>query len=223
MATTALHYRFRFRENRLGGNYCGHCKLCFDLDLAKPPKKGKGGIPPVLLVAIDILKDVVGLPSALVAVLDRANGSLRRMRSERREACLRLLMAILKHLDILSKRVGLPTDTGFLHHSMKFLAREARLGFKRSQRAMSDLVRTGLVVVTRRGERDADGSYQGLAAIKVASDRLFQLLGLTEMLARQRKKAREIAQQAKQVARSVTNAVSKLAKAVKKPTPAPRS
>ena len=67
-------------------------------------------------------------------------GTARQIRSERREACLAVLVVILRHLDGPSFQAGLPTsEDGFFGLSLKTIAQESGLGLRRSQRAFAQL------------------------------------------------------------------------------------
>jgi len=107
--------------------------------LTKPVKTGKGGIPRVLTLCAERLKDYYNNPRQLIPSLDLANGSERQQRSERREACLLLLMALLKYMDLASLRVGIPTEDGFLSLTVDYLAKQTGMALRRVERALADL------------------------------------------------------------------------------------
>ena len=176
------------REN-LGGNFCGHDPQNPRLTLTKPPKTGKGGIPFVLTRLIVLLKSYYDNPRQIIPSLDLANGSERQQRSERREACLLLLMALLKYTDLASLRVGIPTEDGFLSLTVDYIGKQTGMNLKRVERAMGDLKAAGLVTVAQPRKRLPDGSWKGLAAVKAVSRHLFALFGLGGMLKRERTKA----------------------------------
>ena len=176
------------REN-LGGNFCGHDPRNPRLTLPKPPKTGKGGIPRVLTLCAERLKDYYNNPRQIIPSLDLANGSERQQRSERREACLLLLMALLKYTDLASLRVGIPTQDGFLSLTVAFIATQTGMTLKRVERALADLKAAGLVTIAQPRKRLSDGSWKGLAAVKAISRHLFGLFSLGGMLKRERDKA----------------------------------
>ncbi|MBZ0331018.1 hypothetical protein KZO25_11900 [Halomonas sp. ANAO-440] len=122
--------------------------------------------------------------------LNLANGSNRQQRSERREACLSTLWAILKFTDLVTLKVGVPTpEGGFMNLTVRYLARQTGLQQRRVERALADLQRAGLVGVHARCELRADGSYKGLAAIKNVSKLFFAIFGLQFRLGFERKRA----------------------------------
>ena len=111
----------------LGGNFCGHNPRNPRFTLTRPAKTGKGGIPPVLTLCAERLQDYYHRPRQVIPSLDLANGSARQQRSERREACVLLLTALLKYTDLASLRVGIPTPEGFLNLTVGFLAAQTGL------------------------------------------------------------------------------------------------
>ena len=176
------------REN-LGGNFCGHDPQNPRLTLEKPPKTGKGGIPFVLTRLMARLKSYYDNPRQIIPTLDLANGSNRQQRSERREGCILLLSATIKYLDLVSLRIGIPTEDGFLNLTVDYLTEQTGMTQRRTERAMADLKAAGLVTISQPRKRLPDGSWKGLAAVKAVSRHLFSLFGLGGMLKRERNKA----------------------------------
>lgn len=122
--------------------------------------------------------------------LNAANGSLRQQRSERREACLDLLGALIHYLDLVTLRVGIPHDDDtFSGLTLDFLAEKAGLGVRRAERACRDLYRAGLVNIYPIAQRQEDGRYRGLPAIRSVPTALFKVFGLDQWLPREREKA----------------------------------
>ncbi|MFN4186934.1 MAG: hypothetical protein ACK4FN_02785 [Acinetobacter johnsonii] len=176
------------REN-IGGNFCGHYPASPRLTLESSAKKGKGGVPRVLTLCIERLKDYYYRPRKVIPSLDLANGSSRQQRSERREACICLLSSLLKFTDVASLRVGIPTKNGFVNLTVDLIAKHAGMHQKRIERALHDLKAAGLVTVGQQREKKADGSWIGLAAVKAISKHLFGVFGLATMLKFERDKA----------------------------------
>jgi len=71
------------REN-LGGNFCGHAPLSPRFTLARPAKTGKGGIPRVLTLCAERLKDYYYSPRKVIPSLDLANGQVGNRNTSRR-------------------------------------------------------------------------------------------------------------------------------------------
>ncbi len=176
------------REN-IGGNFCGHDPASPRLTLENSARKGKGGVPRVLTLCMERLKDYYYRPRKVIPSLDLANGSERQQRSERREACICLLSALLKFTDVASLRVGIPTKEGFVNLTVDLIAKHAGMHQKRIERALQDLKAAGLVTVSQPREMKADGSWRGLAAVKAISKHLFGVFGLATMLKIERDKA----------------------------------
>jgi len=136
-----------------------------------------------------LLKSYYDNPRQIIPSLDLANGSERQQRSERREACLLLLMALLKYTDLASLRVGVPTQDGFLSLTVDYIGKQTGMAPKRVERALADLKAAGLVTHCPTRKRLPDGSWKGLAAVKAISRHLFALFGLGGTLKRERDKA----------------------------------
>ena len=149
----------------------------------------EGGIPPVLTLCAERLKSYYDNPRQIIPSLDLANGSERQQRSERREACVLLLTALLKYTDLASLRVGIPTPDGFLSLTVDYLATQTGMTLKRVERALADLKASGLVTLAQPRKRLPDGSWKGLAAVKAVSHHLFSLFSLDRKLRKERTKA----------------------------------
>ncbi len=172
-----------------GGNFCGHDPLNACFKLAKPAKKGKGGLPRVLTLCMERFTDYFHRPSKVLPALNLANGSERQQRSERREACVILISALLKRTDLASLRVGIPTQDGFMNYTMDYIAKDTGMTLKRVERALSDLKAAGIVTVSQPRQLLPNGSWKGLAAVKAISKHLFGAFGLANMLKKERDKA----------------------------------
>ena len=172
-----------------GGNFCGHVPARPQFGLKEPIKTGFKGIPRVLSLCAERLSGYYNRPRSVLPSLDLANKSTRQQRSERRESCIVLLKALLKHTDLTSLRVGIPTKDGFVNLTVKYIAASTGMKLKRVGRALKDLKAAGLITVAQQRELKADGSWCGLAAVKAISKHLFGCFGLAVMLEKERKKA----------------------------------
>ncbi|WP_157697736.1 hypothetical protein [Caballeronia calidae] len=129
-------------------------------------------------------------PDEWLPSLNCVNGSTRQQRTERSVACVQLLRASLKYLDLLTMRVGIPVASGGMQNlTMPFLAKQAGLDQRRAERAMHDLQAAGLIAVRSRCQREEDGGYKGLAAIRSLPEALFGAFGLAKWLRQERSKA----------------------------------
>ena len=107
--------------------------------LPNPPRTGAGGLPRVLTELMHRLGRYLDAPDEWLPSLNRANGSTRQQRTERSVACVQLLRASLKYLDLLTMRVGIPSTGGMQNLTLPFLAQQAGLDHRRAERAMRDL------------------------------------------------------------------------------------
>ena len=150
----------------------------------------RGNRPRILVEMQKRLDAYLDDPSRHLPTLNAANGSVRQQRLERRIACIQLLRAMLKYLDLASLRVGIPQrDGGFLNMTLPFLAKHAGLPVRRAERAMRDLLRAGLVSAQQRAERTQDGGYRGLASLRQLPAALFGAFNLSKWLRHERSKA----------------------------------
>lgn len=157
----------------------------------------KGGRPPVLTRLAHRLPQLYGmLTRAQWKALSCAKVSRKRRErrqrqiySQRREAVVRLLQAMVTSLDLRSMAVVCPDGrTGNLEPvTLAWLAERAGLGLKRADRAMADIQAMGLVFVKQRRERTEEGGWRSKAAIRRVSKLLFSVLGLGDELDKSRK------------------------------------
>ncbi|WP_244115017.1 hypothetical protein [Burkholderia cepacia] len=146
--------------------------------------------PHILTRLAELLDQYVADPARILPTLNAANGSQRQQRHERRVACVQLLRAMVRYLDLVSLRVGIPQRGGaFLNFTMPFLARQAGLPLRRAERAMRDLLQAGLVKAQRRCEATEAGGFRGLAALRQLPRELFAAFGLGKWLGHERRRA----------------------------------
>ena len=168
------------------GNRCGH-------DPTAPrwfePPPQHANRPKILRQLQERVRAYFDDPKVLPS-LNAANGSPRQQRSERREACLDLLGALVHYLDLATLRVGIPQADGSIQGlSLAFLAEKAGLGRRRAERACRDLRKAGLVNIHPRAQKTEDGHYRGQPAIRGVPEALFQVFGLAKWLQHERDKA----------------------------------
>lgn len=72
---------------------------------------------------------------------------------------------------------------------MPFIAEKTGLNLKRAERAVRDLVKSGLITVHPLCEKLSDTLYKGYAAIRTISAKLFTIFGLGGRLRYEREKA----------------------------------
>lgn len=173
-----------------GGNYCGHSPEFPRLELVKPVTASDKNLPGILIELIERARRYYSTPNALPS-LRNANRSAkgRQQRSERREACLVLLAAIIANTDLVSLRCGIPTRQGFMSLTLDYLVEFTGLNFRRAERAMADLQRANLLTVSQPRRMKEDGSWRGLAAVKAVNRLLFTAFGLGRRLQHERERA----------------------------------
>lgn len=129
-------------------------------------------------------------PQQTIPSLNGVNGSPRKQRSERREACLRVLGLLIAYTDLKTLRIGIPRHHGVISGlTIDWVAKRVGLGQRRVERALSDLIKSGLIDSRQRSHRTAKGSYCGVASIRSLSPHLFTLLGLGKWLGYEQKRA----------------------------------
>ena len=171
-----------------GGNYCGHSPDAPRLALVKPTTfKNR---PKILLRLQEEIEQYYRSPNRLPS-LNAANGSKRQQRSERREACLLALKAILEYTDLTSLRCGIPSSGGFVSLTLNFLAEYTGMGMRRMERAIADLKSSNILTVAQPRQLQEDGSYKGLAAVKAVNSLLFGAFGLLKWLKHEKDRSSE--------------------------------
>lgn len=161
--------------------------------LPEPPRTGKGGLPAILTDAMAALSGYMATPNRFFPILNAINGSARQQRSERSAACMQMLAACLKYLDLISMRVGVPQGNGsMLNLRVSWLAKQAGLSERRAERALHDLKAAGLIQVEQRNRRlDLDTrTWRSAVALKAVAAEVFEALGMAKRLDIERSKAR---------------------------------
>ena len=200
-STPARHKFLRVSQTQLSlgmsptTNSFGHDRLN-PVFLAVDPVK-KGGRPPVLIRLASRLPQLYSMLTRAQwktlsnFTVSRTNRKPRQRQiySQRREAVVRLLQAMVTSLDVRTMAVVCPDGrTGRLEPvTLAWLAEKSGLGLKRADRAMADIQTMGLVFVKQRRERTDKGEWRSKAAIRRVSKLLFSVLGLADELDKSRK------------------------------------
>lgn len=173
-----------------GGNYCGHSPESPRLGLAKDVVNPGKSLPGILIELQERVKRYYSKPTVIPS-LRNANKSAkgRQQRSERREACLLLLTAIVSFTDLVSLRCGVPTKNGFMSLTLNYLVDYTGLHMRRAERAMADLKRANLITCNQPRQLKEDGTYRGLAAVKAVNKLLFTAFGLGKRLKHEMQRA----------------------------------
>lgn len=176
------------------GNNCGH--IPENPRWFSPPEKHKR--PKILTEIQQRIRQYYQKPAQLLPLLCYIYGNKskkskkRQQRSERREACINVLACLLHYMDLTTLRVGIPqTDGSFKGIDMRFIAERCGLNLRRVERAMNDLVKSGLVTVHPLCEKISEIAYKGYAAIRTISKQLFTIFSLEGRLRHERERASE--------------------------------
>ncbi|NEO33468.1 MAG: hypothetical protein F6K36_24200 [Symploca sp. SIO3C6] len=172
----------------ISGNRCGHNPLKPILELLSPIKVGRGGLPRILSLAKERAIKYFNKPGIL-PTLNASNRSSRQQRSEQREACIRVIEALLKYCDLTSLRVGIPNGEEFKNITIDFIVKQTNLTKRRVERAIRNLKKAGILKSVQPRTTNSNGEIRGLPAIRVLSRHFFAALGLERTLELERKKA----------------------------------
>ena len=174
----------RKRINR-GGNFCGHNPRSPILSLAIP----SANRPTFLYKVGDAFRKYYDDPT-LFPTLNFAASSKRQQRSERREAVIQTMLAILEFLDIASLRIGIPTPKGFQPLKLAVLQRRTALHPRRFERAIESLRAAGIIDVSKQYKmQTVSGAFVYFPAIRRINPEFFAVLGLSDELKRERLEA----------------------------------
>jgi len=163
------------------GNRCGH-KPGFPAFYEIPGRR-----PVILTQFADEAERFYDSPDAIRA-LNEANGSTRQMRSEAREAVIRVLQLLASHLDLISMQViRAPQDRQGL--DTLWMSKRLNMSEIRVYRAVRYLKRAGMLTVTPWVERRESGEFRARAAIRVLHPLCFAVLGLAVQMQKARQRA----------------------------------
>lgn len=164
------------------GNRCGHDKdnpnFSFAENLGLTDKTHT-----VIKDIVERIEDYYYDPDKL-PFIEASRSTDRQVRSERREAIIKTLKALLKHLDLRTMRViDYKSDTPVI---IKNIYKVSGLSFSRFKRAWLTLVHSGLFksIPQVEKETDSDGNdrFRGLPSIKFMSKKLFAMFSLDKKL-----------------------------------------
>lgn len=171
------------------GNRCGHNPQ--NPRWFSPPAH-HAKRPKILIATSEGIRRYYPSPAEIFPALNACNHSPRQQRSERREACLAAAGALIHYTDLETLQVGLPQSNGGRKGlTVAFLAKLAGLGERRTERALNDLKKSGLITMETLRKRRADGTYRTIASIRTLSRSIFIRLGLGDWLIHEQRKARE--------------------------------
>ena len=198
----------QIEASKSSGNRCGHDPHNPQLSPTVPIRTGPGGLPRILSLAAERLKEWFWNPKKCPEL--QANPD-RQIRSERREAIQIVLEYLLSRLDLVTLCVGVPTPChGFIDVDMRSIVAGTGLGKRRCERAIAQLKAAGFMKVEQPRHRNEEGQYVGLRAIRVVTRKLFEWLNLGPMLERERKRASQaLARRAAQYGQTLVDLVKR--------------
>ena len=178
-----------------GGNYCGHDKNSPFLALTAPSDNR-----PPFLYSVGAAFRRYFIDPEIFPSLNHAFSS-RQQRTERREAVVSTMLAVLEFLDLASLRVGIPTAEGFQPLKLDVLRKRTNLHPRRFERAIQTLRQAGILVVSNQHKfKNINGSYIFFPAVRRVNKAFFAVLGFGEQLLIETKAASErLAQKAQRL------------------------
>lgn len=179
------------------GNRCGHNPTQPNFLV----QTHKANIPRILSRAIEVIEEYFPRLKE-IAQLDTLNPH-RKKRSERREAIIQAIKALLKYCDLVTLTVGIPTKSGRVGLTLARLHKETTLSWPRFKRAIADLRAAGFLSIAQPRMTNKAGQVRGVVGVKALSIRLFEALKLDFWLRRERDRASK-RQRAKARAEGVT-------------------
>lgn len=181
------HQRNGDNRHLSAGNRCGHEPV--NPKWFVPPSTHKTR-PKILVRLGRAIESYYFSPREIIPALNFVNGSSRIQRSERREACLKLLGAIVHYTDLSSLEVGVPQSDGTIGAmTIARMAALTQMEQRRTERAMHDLKKAGIITIQRLSKHVDGLGYRGLAAIKTLSSHVFTLFGLGRWLVHEQRRA----------------------------------
>lgn len=165
------------------GNRCGHNPTSPNFLVQSHAQK----MPKILVRSIALVELYYSRLKDLPQ-LDTLNPH-RKKRSERREAVIQTLKALLKYMDLVTMTVGIPTKDGQVGLTLHRLHKETTISWPRFKRAIADLRAAGFLSVSQPRMTNSAGQVRGLVGIKAISSRLFEALKIDFWLRRERDRA----------------------------------
>lgn len=158
------------------------------LSLPSPPRKGPGGLPRLLTLAIEKVDYFYYYPKDIPFLFYQKS---RKRRTERRASCILLLKALLKRLDLGSMKCVMPDPRfGLIDLNTEKLMQDTGLEKRRVERAMADLVSAGFVETNQPRILTANSRYMGCRSIRKIKPKLFSWLGLSIVYKREQDKSK---------------------------------
>jgi hypothetical protein len=164
------------QEITIFGNRCGHNP--YSPRFYNRPDNHQRR-PSLLEQTIEKLKDIYHWPKRLLKQINQLHPNNRKKRSERREAIISVAQVLLHYLELETLHVGFYTQEGeFISLDLAYIAKKAGVSFIRAKRAVTDLVKSGYIKLSRQFNKKADGTFAGKASIREINVTFFIDLGM---------------------------------------------
>ena len=171
------------------GNQLAALPFAQQLKLPSSPRKGYGGLPRVLTLAIEKVDYYFYHPKDIPFLFTIKN---RQRRTEIRQSCILVLKALLMRLDLTTMKCVVPDPTfGLVDIDMKRIMKDTGLRKRRAERAMSLLKLAGFLETSQPRILASNGRYYGCRAVRELKPKLFYWLGIGKVLSKERQKAQK--------------------------------
>ena len=192
----------------IGGGYCGHDNDNPTIELARRVNITKS-YPKLITRAMSRMEKYYSRPSLFPSLMycqphkkrKTKRGVSRRQYSQRRYACVVVLAALLKRMDIKTLKILVSdSDGNFYDCKVSVLVNDTGLHPRRVERALADIKDAGLVkVLARPVEKDEQGKFTAMPAVRSFNESFFGVLGMHSWLKKEQanKKEKEVKKQKK--------------------------
>ncbi|MBU2708863.1 hypothetical protein KCM76_22910 [Zooshikella marina] len=205
----------------LGGGYCGFDKDNPHFELARPINKTKR-YPSVIIKAIERFADYYKRPNLFPSLAycqphkkkpTKKGKTSRHQYAQRRYACAVVMAAMLKRMDIKTRRLVVTDEKGNIYDcKVSVLVNDTGLPRRRVERALSDMEDGALLdVLGHPTEKDEQGKFVACPAMRAINESLFGVLGLASALKyeQEKREKKQIKKQKKQKKKETDNKVNR--------------
>lgn len=159
--------------------------------LLVPVKKGKGGLPPVILILMRKLDGFISDPELFPNLFDKKPPNI-----QKRHAIVLVLKSLLLRCDLMTLRIGFPTARGFRDTNLQRIMDDTGLDKRRINRVFQYLDYLNLVSRTRQWNckqgSDEQPTFSGRPSRRFINPYIFSMFGLKQELSRQRLKKQRL-------------------------------
>jgi hypothetical protein len=161
------------------------------LGLRVTVKRGKGGPPPVLVHLMEKLEMFISKPKRYPNLYEHKIPNI-----QRRKSIVLVLRSLLLRCDLVSLRIGFPSDSGFIDTNIQRIIDDTGLDQRNISRVLKHLDDVNLVSRERKWIKKNIGiSYSGRPSKRYINPFLFSMFGLQGELKEQQVKKLELDRQ----------------------------